>query len=62
MSSKRRLRRRACESKRRYDTAYEAYSARRSVQSRNEKVRGYTTRMNVYKCKFCGGYHTGHVG
>lgn len=56
MASKRHLREKACTGKIRYTTPEQAYSARRSTNRKH-----YTGPMNVYKCKFCGGYHIGHA-
>lgn len=58
MSSKRRIRRKSCQSKKRYSTMDEAYSALRQAIKREETFKGA---MNVYPCKFCGGYHIGHI-
>lgn len=52
MSSKRRLRRRSCGSKVRHKTAEFALLALRHTRGRD---------LNVYHCKFCGGYHVGHM-
>lgn len=52
MSSKRRLRRRTCESKvRRTKEEAETYA----YYSRKRGIMIYP-----YKCKFCGGWHVGH--
>jgi len=48
MSSKRRLRRKNCERKRRYGKDEAIVEARRR-------------HMRAYPCKFCGGFHIGHV-
>lgn len=47
MASKRALRRSACAGKRRYETAEDA---------RKHSLRN----LQVYRCRFCGGYHAGH--
>lgn len=55
MSSKRRIRRRSCESKVNYpsrDAALLAITAQRYK---------WTARMNAYPCQFCGQYHIGHA-
>lgn len=54
MSSKRNVRRRTCDRKVRYETQEEASAARTRL------FRSGSGGMNVYKCKFCGGYHIGH--
>lgn len=56
MVSKRRIRRRQCTNKQRFDTSAEAgYSA--YLLTKSGKSRGA---VHVYKCKFCGKYHIGH--
>ena len=57
MASHRALRRRSCQGKVRYATAGKASAARGIIQHRS-----YTGPMNIYKCRFCGGYHIGHNG
>lgn len=57
MASKRRIRRRSCQNKRRFDTKEQAggvlgYLKRRGVMDRQTEI---------YPCKFCGGYHLGRV-
>ena len=54
MSSKRRLRRRSCEQKRRYGSAHHAKRARRAADP--VKFHG----VHPYHCQFCGGWHLGH--
>lgn len=49
MSSKRRVRRRTCKRKKKYE-AVEAQAAAKAQ-------RGHT----AYKCRFCSGWHTGHT-
>lgn len=56
MSSKRRVRRRACEGKQRYASSVEGNTAIWSVSRK-----GYKGHMQVYKCKFCGSYHIGRA-
>jgi len=58
MSSKRRLRRRACEGKRIYRTHWDALTARNYM--RDLGLDPYK-RLQVYKCKFHPHYHVGHV-
>ena len=55
MSSKRAIRRRACEGKLRYASAAEAEAARKRARRRRALVEGY-------RCPFCSGYHVGHRG
>ena len=55
MSSKRRLRRKSCTGKRKYNSKVEAEDSRFSLIRRG-KVDGY---LDSYKCKFCDGYHLG---
>lgn len=54
MASKRRLRRNACDGKRKFDTSKDA--------SENLKTFAWKLLrpMQVYKCKFCTKYHYGH--
>lgn len=61
MSSKRRIRRKACKGKQRFETLDAAWTACRTVV-RHHKKRGIDpTPMNAYGCKFCGGFHFGHT-
>jgi len=52
MSSKRRIRRKACVGKIRSTTAE---AAREQMLATHRPGR-----LNVYPCRFCGGYHVGH--
>lgn len=56
MSSKRRLRRRTCERKVRHASEQDGLAALRSLRRS-----GDNDVMNVYHCRFCGGWHTGHT-
>jgi hypothetical protein len=56
MSSKRAVRRKACKGKVRHTDRQAAAAA---LFALNQK-KGYQGPMNVYGCKFCGGYHIGH--
>ncbi|NMC73191.1 MAG: hypothetical protein GYA56_02345 [Geobacteraceae bacterium] len=58
MASKRRIRRRQCDGKRRFCSSREARKAMHAV-IRAGKVNGGI--LHVYRCCFCGGYHFGHV-
>jgi hypothetical protein len=49
MASKRRLRRKQCTGKKKHETFQEARMFLRGPG------------MNVYKCRFCGKFHVGHV-
>jgi hypothetical protein len=51
MSSKRRLRRRSCERKRRYD--------RLAAIKRAKSLRHRSASYHAYECAFCGGWHVG---
>lgn len=53
MSSKRRLRRRSCTSKKRYDNAIDA---QRDADDLRAKYGGIWL---SYSCRFCSGYHVG---
>lgn len=57
MSSKRRLRRRQCESKVKHETLQQAWGAIRSM----EKKRGHQGQMTVYRCGMCSKFHVGHA-
>ncbi len=35
-------------------------SRKNAKQVKKERERVYRTKMNVYKCDFCGFYHIGH--
>jgi hypothetical protein len=60
VSSKRRIRRKSCKGKQRFDTLDAAWTACRRVIRHNAK-KGYGTGpMNAYGCRFCGGFHFGH--
>ncbi len=58
MSSKRRIRRKACTGKIRHETQQEAAGHR----SHLIRSKGYQGLLNTYHCKFCGGWHVGHGG
>lgn len=58
MASKRRIRRRQCNNKKRFETSGEAGYLAYKLMS-NGKDRGSV--VHVYRCKFCGGYHVGHM-
>ena len=55
MSSKRAIRRRGCSGKRRYKTMEAAISAARWMFQSGSRP------PNAYGCKFCKGFHTGHM-
>lgn len=57
MASKRRLRRKSCEGKVRYQTPQIAMSVLFRLK-RQKKLNGV---LNTYKCKFCGKFHLGHA-
>jgi hypothetical protein len=56
MGSKRRLRRKECEGKRRYATAGEASAA---VNAARGSAAGGQY-LEAYQCPHCGGWHIGH--
>lgn len=60
MASLRRVRRRACEGKQRFDTKEAATG--HLISRRRTMARGgvSTHGMEVYRCGFCGGWHIGH--
>jgi hypothetical protein len=51
MSSKRHIRQKACTGKVRYETREAAEHARHMAN---------TPGINVYRCRWCGGWHQGH--
>lgn len=53
MASKRRLRRKGCEGKIRHETYGEAAHHRRRLRKPD---------IDIYHCRFCGGWHVGHPG
>lgn len=57
MSSKRAIRRRSCTRKVRHADHVAAGAAIHELNCR----RGYQGRMDIYRCKFCNGYHIGHA-
>lgn len=56
MSSKRAIRRRACNGKVRHASAQDAHAAMKHLH----RDKGDQGAMNAYHCQFCGGYHIGH--
>lgn len=58
VSSKRRIRRKSCAGKVRHD---DAATARKALFLTVQGDRVHQP-MNVYRCKFCKGYHIGHRG
>lgn len=61
MSSKRRIRRKACKGKQRFETLDAAWTACRSVVRQGRKRGTDPGSMNAYGCRFCGGFHFGHT-
>lgn len=57
MASKRRIRRKACEGKQRFDSQTKATAALLSLQ----RDKGWQGRLNAYCCPFCKGWHYGHA-
>lgn len=57
MASKRRIRRKQCEGKKRYSDKEECEYTMRKVRKKNPSWQ----RLNTYKCKFCKGWHFGHT-
>ena len=53
MSSKRAIRRKACEGKIKHNSRNDAWAARRKLPFDESP-------MNIYKCKFCKKWHIGH--
>ena len=58
MASKRRIRRKSCERKRRYPTYESAYGHLLKYQRMNVGHLN-SRRKVVYTCSFCGGFHIG---
>lgn len=58
MASKRRLRRKQCDGKRRYESAPDALAGIKALH----RAKGYQGFLSVYRCQFCKGYHFGHNG
>lgn len=56
MASKRRLRRRSCESKNRYTNQQAVLDSLGKLR----RLGRVDSRVTAYPCKFCGGYHLGH--
>jgi hypothetical protein len=54
--SKRGSRKRACETKRRYETADEARGAMYGAARRGAALKS----LIAYRCKYCPGWHIGH--
>lgn len=59
MASKRRVRRKACEGKIRYNSQEEGEKARNHIFHKKPEI--HRTFLNVYRCKFCGYFHIGHL-
>ncbi len=53
MASKRRLRRNACDGKKRHQSKAEALKVRWVVRNRHGK-------LMAYQCRWCNGWHLGH--
>jgi len=58
MASKRRIRRRQCSGKRRFETPGLASEAMHALIKAGKKRHGW---LHIYRCKFCNGYHFGHA-
>ena len=56
MASKRRLRRKECEGKRRYPTQGDAFAAAKVARVRADGGQY----IDAYQCEHCGGWHIGH--
>jgi hypothetical protein len=56
MPSRRRIRTRTCERKKRYPTAREA----EAVCAHRRRESGQLD-LEIYPCTFCGGWHIGHA-
>lgn len=58
MSSKRAIRRKACDGKTRFATFADAAAALRAFV---RKVGNEGWPLSAYRCRFCNGFHFGHV-
>jgi hypothetical protein len=58
MASKRRLRRKQCGTKRRYESHIDANEVMMQIIRSGRKRGGW---LHVYKCRFCHGWHFGHA-
>ena len=56
MASKRRIRRKSCTGKQRHATPAKGHAH----IARLHRSKGWQGRMDVYRCRFCNGYHVGH--
>jgi hypothetical protein len=56
MPSRRRMRAKSCENKRRYQTSAEAEA---TAQHRREESGELD--LDIYPCRFCDGWHIGHT-
>jgi hypothetical protein len=56
MSSKRRIRRKSCAGKQRFETAKDALKAIASLH----KTKGWQGLLTPYPCQFCNAFHFGH--
>jgi hypothetical protein len=54
MTSKRRLRRKSCENKIKYNL-------RNAIKTKNRLLDSGETFITYYKCSFCKNYHIGHT-
>jgi hypothetical protein len=65
MSSKRHIRRKQCAGKFRYPTQASADSAARYESGRNQRQQlpqhNIHCTLNSYACRWCGGFHIGHL-
>lgn len=62
MASKRRIRRRSCENKKRYPVYELAERDAIGLQSRRRREgANFAGVVRPYKCKFCNQYHVGHL-
>jgi hypothetical protein len=61
MSSKRAIRRKACDGKTRFASFAEANGALRAFLRKVASVASARWPMSAYRCKFCNGFHFGHV-
>ncbi len=56
MPSRRRIRAKSCESKRRYATSSEA-----EATARHRRQESGHKDLDIYPCRFCHGWHIGHT-
>ena len=62
MASLRAIRRKKCDRKRRHESKEAALTDIMSMRRHGVASETTTHKLQVYRCKFCHGYHVGHGG